>query len=338
MPANSTPWQDDFDTPWKGLLECFPEESVTLFYPELAAEFDWTISPTNLQQELDSFDFAKKQRGIVDALMQLRLKSGEPRTLLCHLELHNRSMGFEARSERMLDYWMPIFRKKREPIVSLLLFTHRSGPKQVSEPIPGEAKTLQKYSIRELGSGVDFYYHAEWIRNILDRCGEDFFETSTDPAAIFIHAHLKTLETQKQFEHRAEEKFKLFERVGQLGMGRDQAEKLFGLIGRLLKLPDELELQVDQKVIESFNKKENMEVTVDLPESSYQRALKHLGRIEILRTQLQSKFGLSPTESKALLDPLEFQSGLVDALAADLLDMETIEDFKKWFADKKAKA
>ncbi len=73
-----------------------------------------------------------------------------------------------------------------------------------------------------------------------------------------------------------------------------------------------------------------MEVTVDLPESSYQRALKHLGRIELLRTLLQSKFGLSPTESKALLDPLSYE--MIEALMADILGVETIEDVKKWVA------
>ncbi len=70
------------------------------------------------------------------------------------------------------------------------------------------------------------------------RCGDDFFQTSTNPAAIFIFAHLKTLETQKNIDLRAEEKVKLFERMAELELNRDQFYKLLRLVSGLMKLPE----------------------------------------------------------------------------------------------------
>ena len=251
-------------------------------------------------------------------------------------------MGFAKRSERMLDYWMPIYTRKRMPIVPMLLFTYTGGPREKQEPIPGEASTLKRYSIRALGGGADFYYHAEWIKNIIDRCGEDFFETSTDPAAVFIHAHLKTLETRGDFELRAEEKVQLLRRMTEFGLTEKQAINLYRLVAQVMKLPEDLDLQVNQIVLDSKAQPEpnhnEMELTVDLGKSSFEKAVEAKIEAEIkakiqaktLATQMEKKFGIPQTDGTEKIKHLTEDQ--LDEFLGEILNLASIEDLEKWLA------
>ncbi len=53
--SDTSTWQDESDAPWKGFFECFPKQGLHLCYPDVATEFDWSFSPVNLSQEMESF-------------------------------------------------------------------------------------------------------------------------------------------------------------------------------------------------------------------------------------------------------------------------------------------
>ncbi len=202
---------------------------------------------------------------------------------------------------------------------------------QVSEPIPGKPKTLQKYSVKALEGGVDFYYHAEWIKNIIERCGEDFFETSTDPAAIFLYAHLKTLETRGNFELRLEERLKLWRRMAELGIDDETWTKLSRLVSRVMKMPEEFELKFD----EEWSTSGAMELTVDLPETNAERITREIlgrkGAAFVLLPLFKRKLGLSPEESQQLIEGLSLEN--LGALAEAILEIESVEALKKWIGE-----
>ncbi len=180
MPAQKTPkWQDDFDQPWKGLNEYFPQESITLTFPEVATEFDWSVPPIN-----------RSTCNANSTPWNLR-RNAAASWIRCWNYAHSRAIPKPSSTIRKSTtgrwdsspeanecwtFWMPLYRKRRQPIVPLLLFSHTGLPREVSPPIPGEPKTLRKYGVKAAGAGMDFSYHAEWVKNILERCGDDFFQ------------------------------------------------------------------------------------------------------------------------------------------------------------------
>ncbi|CAN2045015.1 hypothetical protein GMMP1_140060 [Candidatus Magnetomoraceae bacterium gMMP-1] len=44
--------QDDFDSPWKNILNQYFEQFIKFFFPVIGMEIDWTKKPVFLDKEL----------------------------------------------------------------------------------------------------------------------------------------------------------------------------------------------------------------------------------------------------------------------------------------------
>ncbi len=145
------------------------------------------------------------------------------------------------------------------------------------------------------------------------------------------------METQKNFDLRAEEKVKLFERMAELGLNRDQSYKLLRLVSGLMKLPEPLDLQVREKVIESNKKKQTMELTADLPDTNpYQEAMEYLGaekaRMEDCLAVANHKFGKLSKKVRADIRKLDLDA--LSELHLALLDFSSVADLRQWLKER----
>ena len=97
----------DFDSPWKLVLDGLFRECLELFFPDLAAEIDWSQPCESLEQELRSIaSGAEVGLNIVDKLVKVWHLDGAEAWLLVHLEVQNQRV--QDFSERMFTSYYRI--------------------------------------------------------------------------------------------------------------------------------------------------------------------------------------------------------------------------------------
>lgn len=108
----------DFDSPWKEALDLFFEQFMSLCFPHIHTEIDWSHTPQMLDKELQQLA-PESESGLrtVDKLVSVQLRDGEMGLILIHLEIQSQATaGF---SERMYVYNYRIAEKYNKNVVSL---------------------------------------------------------------------------------------------------------------------------------------------------------------------------------------------------------------------------
>ena len=109
---------DEYDGPWKEILEHYLELFFAFFFPHIHAQIDWERGYVFLDKELDSMTRdAEIGRRVADKLVQVWTKSGTPVKVFIHIEVQNqKDTTFD---ERMFVYNYRIFDDTRGNVVSL---------------------------------------------------------------------------------------------------------------------------------------------------------------------------------------------------------------------------
>ncbi|TVR64161.1 MAG: cytosolic protein, partial [Candidatus Competibacteraceae bacterium] len=111
---------DDFDSPWKTLLERWFPAFLAWFFPPVAAEIDWARGYVFLDKELQKISRrAQEKRRYADKLVKVWQRTGEERWVLVHVEIQ---AGHETDfAERMFIYYYRLFDRYRLPLASLVV-------------------------------------------------------------------------------------------------------------------------------------------------------------------------------------------------------------------------
>ena len=109
---------DDYDSPWKDILEGHFPDFMALFFPAAAAEIDFSRGVEMLDKELAQVvQDAELGRRLADKLLKVWLRDGGEQWLLVHIEVQGQSeSGF---AERMFVYGYRIYDRYRRTVVSL---------------------------------------------------------------------------------------------------------------------------------------------------------------------------------------------------------------------------
>jgi hypothetical protein len=217
---------DDFDSPWKKILEKYFQDFMLFFFPEIHAEIDWQRGYDFMDQEFQQIvrDADLKKR-YVDKLVKVWNKSGVDQIVFVHIEVQNQEeSGF---GKRMFVYNYRIRDCYDEKIVSLaVLGDDRKNwrPKPFEDSLWG-CKVTFEFPIVKLSD-----YESCWID----------LENSRNPFAVVVMAHLKTKATQQDLKSRKEWKFQLTRQLYEQGFARQDIIELFLFIDWLMELPEEL--------------------------------------------------------------------------------------------------
>jgi hypothetical protein len=107
-----------YDALLKELLHAFFAEFMQRFFPEQAARLDLRQA-TFLEQETAT-DVGRGRRRVLDLVVQVRTREGEPKLILIHVELQARpEAGFPW---RMFDYYGMLRRRYRIPVLPIVLY------------------------------------------------------------------------------------------------------------------------------------------------------------------------------------------------------------------------
>jgi hypothetical protein len=92
-----TELRDQFDSPWKEILEVYFEDFILFFFPQIHVEIDWSRGYDFLDQELAQVvRDAELGMRLADKLVKVWKLNGEETWVLVHIEIQRkvRSWGF----------------------------------------------------------------------------------------------------------------------------------------------------------------------------------------------------------------------------------------------------
>jgi hypothetical protein len=116
----------DYDSPWKKALEVYFEEFIDFFFPEMAADVDWSREHVFLDKELQQVAReAALGRRYVDKLVRVYRKNGHEEWVLAHIEVQGQpDIDFPM---RMYTYNYRIFDRFNRKVASLAILADENS-------------------------------------------------------------------------------------------------------------------------------------------------------------------------------------------------------------------
>ena len=218
---------DDYDSPWKKILEAYFQEFVVFFFPTAAEGINWSRGYAFLDKELQQVARdAELGKRLADKLVQVWRKDGEDAWVLAHVEVQGQERSNFAK--RMFVYNYRIFDRYDRPVASLaVLSDERTGWRP------------DHFGYELWGCKVGISFPVAKVVDYADRWDE--LEASDNPFAIVVMAHLKTRDTHNDEEGRKRWKLYLVRRLYERGYRREDVINLFHFIDWLMRLPEEME-------------------------------------------------------------------------------------------------
>ncbi len=216
----------DYDSPWKEALDAYFEPFLALLFPEVHRQVDWSRGYEPLDKELQQVvREAEVGRRYVDKLVKVWTKDGAECWVLIHVEVQT-SRDVEL-PRRMYVYNYRIFDRYNRAVASLAV---------LADDDPNWRPTEFRSSLFGCEAGVRFP-----VVKLLDFAPhEATLETSANPFAQVVLAHLKTLETRDNPADRHAWKTRLVRNLYERGFAAKDVRELFRLIDWLMELPPAL--------------------------------------------------------------------------------------------------
>ncbi|MBF0420215.1 MAG: cytosolic protein, partial [Magnetococcales bacterium] len=230
--SNEKRASDEFDAPWKDILEAYFPEFLAFFLPIAYEGIDWERGFEFLDKELSRItrDSQVGDRRM-DKLVKVWRRDGVELWVLVHIEIQgDRKANF---AEGMYVYQYRAYDLYQVPVVGLAILADEDAGWQPTEFCYDLWGTRQSYKFTAVKL---LSYHKTEL------------EHSNNPFAIVTLAHLHAKRTKHQTEDRYQEKRRLIRRLYQSGFSRQQVIDLFRFIDWVLHLPEEADRRLWKEI------------------------------------------------------------------------------------------
>lgn len=265
----------EYDGPWKEALEWFLDAFFAMFFPAVAALIDWSRGYEFLDKELEAVHpEAAEQRGTVDKLVRLWLRTGDERHAFIHVEVQSQAQASFA--ERMYTY----NHRLRD----------RYGRMPISVAILGDDRpTWRPTEFVEEAAGCSVRFRFLTAK-LLEWSGQDAeLGAVANPFAVLIRAHLQTQATRGDPAGRQAMKWQLARGLYDRGLDRERILRLFKLIDWMMTLAPPRQVEFT-RTVRTFEEGLQVPFVSVLEELAMER-----GRVETLHTGiraiLEKRFG-----------------------------------------------
>ncbi len=243
-----------YDSAWKVVIKNLFKEFLEFFFKKAHDDIDFSKPCVFLDKELQQIT-AKGKPGtrIADQLVQVRLKTGDPACIgiFVHIEVQGKKdPNFIKRvfvcNYRIFDFF---WGKKDIEVISMAVLTDEDPdycPNKFDVNL-WDFEHLFKIPLVKL---------VEWQ---IDEKKRKELETSENPMAMVVKAHLKSLELKKSDDdHKYEAKKELIRECYRKGYTKEWIRILLMFIDWIIRLPDKYEQKLSNEVIayEEVNKME----------------------------------------------------------------------------------
>ncbi len=235
--------RDDFDSPWKIILEQHFPEFMAFFFPKIHRQIDWSRGWESLDKEFEQIvrDAALGKR-LADKLVKVWGRDGKAQVVYIHVEIQGRREKVFAK--RMYIYNYRAFDRYQRPVVSLAVLADTS---------PGWRP--ERFRRARWGCEVRMRFPTVKLNDWRARWAE--LERSDNLFATVVMTHLKTQDTRAAPQSRLRWKMRLVRRLYERGFSRQEVIDLFRFIDWMLVLPEELKTRF-QVQLERFEKETKM--------------------------------------------------------------------------------
>jgi len=219
--------RDEYDSPWKEILNLYFQEFMEFFFPDIAKEIDWRRGYELLDKELRQIT-RESEVGfrLADNLVKVWKKDGQEAWVLVHVEVQ----GQEEKEfgHRVFVYHYRIHDLHKRPVVSLAVLADEN---------PGWY--IQSYEQELWGCRTKFQFPTAKLLAYRDQW--EILEASSNPFAVVVMAHLRTMETRKNQNERLQYKLTLSMNLYRRGWTRQDIINLYRFIDWIMRLSEDLE-------------------------------------------------------------------------------------------------
>jgi hypothetical protein len=228
--------QSDEDSPWKEILERYFVEFLAFFFPEAHAAIAWEKGHEFLDKELQKVvRDAKLGKRLADKLVKVHTRDGVEAWVLVHIEIQGQVDKDFPR--RMYVYNYRLFDRYDRRVASLAVLTDHQ---------PHWRPSAFGYELWGCRVGLEFP-----VVKLLDYKNDlESLEANPNPFALVVMAHLQTHKTRQKAKERLQGKLALVRMLYERGYAKQDILELFRFIDWVLVLPEELETEFAQSVIE----------------------------------------------------------------------------------------
>lgn len=294
---------DDYDSPWKDILDAYFPEFMALFFPAAAAEIDWSRGFETLDKELAQVvQDAELGRRYADKLLKVWLIDGREEWLLIHVEIQGRREADFPR--RMFVYAYRLYDRYGREIASLAVLAD-----------PNPRWRPRRFEIGRWGSRLGLVFPSVKLLDHLSR--QDELEADDNPFATVVLAHLAAQATRKDAPARYLRKLALTRRLYERGLPKQRIIDLYRFIDWILRLPEDLELQYTESIFA-------IEESLRMPYVSFvERRGTARGAALLLRGLLEQRFGALPAPTVERLEQADAERLI--AWGRRVLDAPTLD-------------
>ena len=292
--------RDDYDSPWKEMLEAYFPDFLAFFFPALHAAIDWSRGYQSLDAELQQIVHdATLGRRFADKLFQVWRHDGSPQMVLIHVEVQGqRDPEFP---ERMYVYNYRTFDRYRCLVLSLAVLadTSRSWrPDCYSATFLGH-EVLLKFLMVKLRD-----YWPQWHA----------LAAHPNPFAVITRAHLQAQRTRRHPAQRLQAKVTIIRQMYRRGFARQQILDMFRFIDWVMRLPTALDRQLQTTLAQ-------IEAETQMP---------YITSIERLSLEQGRQEGRQEGEAIVLTRLLTQRFGPLPSWAVARLTQANLADLEQW--------
>jgi hypothetical protein len=310
---------DDYDSPWKDVLEHAFPEFMAFYFPEAYAQIDWEqgheFKPTELRQVVRDAELGKR---FADTLVQVTLQDGQLRWIYIHIEIQGqRDSDF---AHRMFTYNYRLYDRFATPIASLAVLADES-----------EGWKPDRYGFEVLGCRHSLEFPVVKLLDYAERV--DQLEGDHNPFALVTAAHLRNRQTKHDPDARYQAKRTLVRLLYRQGWERQRILDLFAVLDWMMRLPEGLEDKLWQD-IEQIEGERKMPYVTSVERRATERGIQQglqqgmqQGEEKVLERQLTRRFGpLSETTRQRLKNATLEQ---LECWTDNILDAASLEEVFK---------
>ena len=245
--TKTTSNRTNIDGHWKEMITEFFQDFVAFFLPHLYPYVDFSYPPefldTELQNILESIGVHKR---ILDKLVQVRLKNGQTKWILIHIEVQ--SYFEKLFAERMFLLFAMIYAKFRQKITAIVIYTNKKTP-----------KLFDRFEHDTFGTHILYKFLAYKVA----QQKEEELLKSDNIFALFVLANLYVTQTGKKDRKRLLLKEKLVELATERLIDLDKIKRLLIFVDGIMKLSQDLEEEFKTFISVNYIKSSNMETILE---------------------------------------------------------------------------
>ena len=236
----------DYDNKWKVIISNLFEDFIKFFLPDLYELVDFQYPIEFLEQELHKIvdDKTKSGKVINDKLVKVKLKNGEEKWILIHIEVQS---TYESDfTERMFRYFYRIYDRYSQKITALAIYTGDKTPKEFST-----------FNYNFSGTKLSYEFNSYKITTP----NQNELLSSNNPFSLVVLTCQYLLKTKNDLNKRLSFKLKLIELAKDKDYNNKQIFNLLQFIDFILVLPSNLELKFQEKILNTYIKPKDMALT-----------------------------------------------------------------------------